>query len=331
MKKLMSILSIFVLLLLTACGAEEEKDQQENATTESSGKPQLNIGYVSILANAPGIVADKQGYFAEKLDVQMYGFNSGPELFQALAAGELDVAYAGVPALVNWASRGLPVKVIAKVSDGKIGVVVGEESSITSVDELKGKVIAGVKSGSGVDLITRGEILPKARLSDKDLSIQEFQQANIEAALDSNQVQAGILNEPFLTYALLHGKKQIAEENDPALVVMASEEALQNKSEAVRTFMNIHQSTIQYLNENQEEANQVLVDVFNIGAVGDLPADQVMAKAREKMDFNWKFTNDNFTYYQQLADTANDLGYVKQEVDVKSLFDLSFVEGVIEE
>lgn len=87
----------------------------------------------------------------------------------------------------------------------------------------------------------------------------------------------------------------------------------------------------QYLNENQEEANKVLVDVFNIGTVGDLSAHQVMAKAREKMDFNWKFTNDNFTYYQQLADTANDLGYVKQEVDVKSLFDLSFVEGVIEE
>ncbi|XJZ27312.1 ABC transporter substrate-binding protein [Bacillota bacterium Lsc_1132] len=328
MKKRLSLLTIAILLLLSACGSPTGKGK--NSTTKESGKPELKIGYVSILANAPGIIADKEGFFSKKLNVKTYAFNSGPELYQALAAGELDVAYAGVPALVNWSSRGLPVKVIAKVSEGKIGAVVGKDSSITSVKELKGQVIASIDRGSGVDIITRGVLLPKAGLSNKDVTIQQFKQPNIEAAIDSNQVKAGVLNEPFLTYALLRGKKQIAEENDPALVVVATKDALKKKPEAVHAFMQVHQSTIQYLNNDQGNANQVLVKTFNIKAVGDVPAEQVIAQAKKKMVFDWKFNEKNFAGYQKLADAAYELGYVNKKVDVKSLFDLSFVKGVVE-
>ncbi|WP_227939579.1 ABC transporter substrate-binding protein [Alkalihalobacillus deserti] len=330
MKKLLMILSI-TGLLLTACGAAEEEPVETDQQADVTEKPSLNIGYVSILANAPGIVADRQGFFEETLDVETYAFNAGPELYQALAAGELDIAYAGVPALVNWASRGLPVKVIAKVNDGKLGVVVAGDSEIDKVDQLSGEVFAGVGRGSGVDIITRGLILPDAGLTDQDVTIQEFRQANIEAAIDSNQAAAGALNEPFLTYALLRGKKQIAEENDPALVILVREEFLENNPDVVRAFMDVHQSTIAYLNEEEETANRVLVEAFNIADVGDVPAEEVIVKAKEKLEYDWKFKKDDFNYYQQLADAAYELGYVDEPVDVETLFDLTFVEGVVTE
>jgi ABC-type nitrate/sulfonate/bicarbonate transport system substrate-binding protein len=328
MKKWMSIFSIMVLLLLVACGSNS--DEKEPVAQEEGGdKPSLNIGYVSILANAPGIVADKQGLFNEKLNATMYGFNSGPELYQALAAGELDVAYAGVPALVNWTSRGLVVEVIAKVSEGKLGVVVGENSDIEYVDQLNGKLIASVKRGSGVDIIARGLILPKAGLSETDVTIQEFKQPNIEAAVETDQASAGVLNEPFLTYALLRGKKQIVEENDPALVVLATKDALNNKSKAVKAFMDIHKTTTESLNEANSDANQTLVEVFNIEDIGDVAAEDIIKKAKENLTFGWQFNDDDFVYYQQLADAAYNLGYIEKEVDVKSLFNLDFVEGVL--
>ncbi|WP_246944906.1 ABC transporter substrate-binding protein [Bacillus pinisoli] len=333
MKKWMSMLSMIMVsvMFMTACGANEQTQETAQSTEGEAKKPSLNIGYVSILANAPGIVADKKGFFAEKLDVKTYGFNSGPELYQAFASGDLDVAYAGVPALVNWASRGLPVKVISKVNEGSIGVVVSEGSEVTSLDQLKGSVIAGVQRGSGVDIITRGLLLPKAGLLNEDVTIQEFKQPNIEAAIDSNQAQAGVLNEPFLTYALLHGKKQIAEEKDPALVIIVSEDALKNKPEAIKAFMEVHQSTISYLNNDQEDGNEVLVDVFNIQDVAGVKAVDVIAQAKEKMVFDWQFSQSDFDFYQQLADVAFELGYVDQEVDVSSLFDLTVVEGVVKE
>ncbi|MDC3417538.1 ABC transporter substrate-binding protein [Aquibacillus salsiterrae] len=329
MKKLMGIFVIMTILVLAACGSTSEQNESESSQ-ESTEKPSLNIGYVSILANAPGIVADKQGLFNEKLNATTYGFNSGPELYQALAAGELDVAYAGVPALVNWASRGLDVEVIAKVSEGQLGVVVSEQSDIKSVDQLKGEVIAGVKRGSGVDIITRGLILPKAGLSDTDVTIQEFKQPNIEAAVETGQASAGVLNEPFLTYALLRGKKQIVEEKDPALVVLTTKDALENKTEAVQAFIDVHKSTTESLNEANTEINQTLVDVFNIESIGDTVAEDIIKKAKENLTFSWEFNDDDFVYYQQLADAAYELGYIEKEVDTKSLFNLDFVEGVKE-
>ncbi|TKD71845.1 ABC transporter substrate-binding protein [Pseudalkalibacillus hwajinpoensis] len=328
MKNYLYVLALATMMLLSACGGNSTSSKSSN---ESSDKPELNIGYVSILANAPGIVADKEGFFDEKLQAETYGFNSGPELYQALASGDLDIAYAGVPALVNWSSRGLPVKVIAKVNEGKVGVVVNSNSDITSVSQLKNEVIAGVKSGSGVDIITKGLILPEAGLTHEDVTIQEFKQTNIEAAIDSEQAKAGILNEPFLTYSLLRGKEQIAEANDPALVIVVTEDALKNKPKAVSEFMNVHQSTIEYLNEDQEKANKVLVDVFNIAQVEDVPPEEVIAKAKEKMVFEWQFNKEDFQYYQQLADAAYELGYVNKKVDVQELLDLTFVEGVVKD
>ncbi|MBH0229201.1 ABC transporter substrate-binding protein [Halobacillus yeomjeoni] len=328
MKKIFGGLFLALVLILSACSGNEN----QSAEAEQSGKPVLNIGYVSILANAPGIVADKKGFFSEEFEVNTYAFNSGPELYQALAAGELDVAYAGVPALVNWASRGLPAEIISKVNEGEIGVVTSEDSAVTSVSDLKGEVLAGVKSGSGVDIITRGIILPEAGLTDEDVQIQEFKQPNIEAAVESGQASAGVLNEPFLTYAKLRGKTQIASANDPALVTIATKDALNNKPEAIRAFMDVHQSTIEFLNDEEKNADKILADVFNVEAVGNVQPEEVIAKAKSKMTFEWKFDEEDFSYYQQLADAAYELGYVDQKVDVKQdLMNLSFVEGVVKE
>ena len=107
-----------------------------------------------------------------------------------------------------------------------------------------------------------------------------------------------------------------------------SEDALKNKPEAVQAFMDVHQSTIADLNEDPEKANKVLVDVFNIADVEGVPAEQVIARAKEKMTYDWQFDENDFEYYQQLADAAYDLGYVDKKVDVKKLMDLSFVDGV---
>ena len=329
MKKYVLLIVAAALFFVAGCAQEENRNEQAGEETE--GKPALNIGYVTILANAPGIIADKKGLFSDDLEVNTYGFNSGPELYQALAAGELDVAYAGVPATVNWSSRGLPVKLIAKVNEGKIGVIAAGDSAISSVSELKGDVLGGVKRGSGVDILTRGFILPSAGLTPDDVTIQELKQANIEAAVESGQVAAGVINEPFVTYALLRGKKLIAEEKDPALVIITTDQALNEKKEAVQIFIKKHKEAIRFLNEQNEEANQLLAEVFNIASVGDYSPEEVIIKAREKMNYDWQFIDDDFEYYQQLADASYELGYVDEKIDVKTLFDLDVVEGVVRE
>lgn len=58
----------------------------------------LHVGYVFAMANAPALIAEKQGYYREEgLNVDLKALGDGPVIQQALAAGELDVAYVGTP------------------------------------------------------------------------------------------------------------------------------------------------------------------------------------------------------------------------------------------
>lgn len=330
-KRIVIFLIVSSIVLLASCGSSG--DSAGKSDSESGGKPTLNIGYVNILANAPAIIAEKKGLFEKNLNANIYAFNSGPELYQALAAGDLDVAYAGVPAMASWVTRGLPATIIAKVSDGKIGVIIRNDSSISSISDLKGKVIGTIKKGSGVDTITRKIVLPEGGLTADDVTIRSFKQANIGSALDSKQIAAGIVNEPFVTYAKLRGKKVLTRFRDPGLLIVTTEDALKNKKDAVQTFMKAHKQAIDFLKTNKKESNQILSEAFNISEVGGVSPEQVIAKARETFTYSWKFEPSDFDYYQQLADAVYQLGYIDEPIkDIKKkLFNVDVVKGVVKE
>src|SRR5690348_7332979 len=68
----------------------------------------LRIGWVSAMANAPVLIAEKKGFFKEEgLAVELKSFGDGPVIQQAVASGDVDVAYVGAPPVYQWFARGL--------------------------------------------------------------------------------------------------------------------------------------------------------------------------------------------------------------------------------
>ncbi len=101
-----SLLTLAVLSLSTLSAAAEEKP--------------LRIGWVYAMANAPAVIAEKKGFYAaEGLNVDSKPFTDGPLLQQAVAAGDLDIAYVGSPPVYHWFSRGLKSKILAQVNYGQ--------------------------------------------------------------------------------------------------------------------------------------------------------------------------------------------------------------------
>ncbi|WP_246642246.1 ABC transporter substrate-binding protein [Rhizobium laguerreae] len=73
------------------------------------------------MANAPALIAEEKGYFRDEgLNVELKGFGDGPVIQQAVAGGEIDVAYIGAPPVYQWAARGLEAKIIAKVMESLV-------------------------------------------------------------------------------------------------------------------------------------------------------------------------------------------------------------------
>src|ERR1700735_3108153 len=95
----------------------------------------------------PSSVAIANGEFAKatgyKIDFRR--FNSGAEIFAAIASGDVQVGYVGSSPFAAATSRGLNVKAfyLASISGVDEALVARNGSGITSLGDLQGEWVAG--------------------------------------------------------------------------------------------------------------------------------------------------------------------------------------------
>lgn len=298
----------------------------------------LRVGWVYAMANAPAIVAEQQGLFAaEGLKVELKSFGDGPLLQQAVAAGEIDVAYVGAPPVYQWFSRGLEGKILAKVNYGQAAVIASADVPGQTVADLRGKKLAGVAKGSGMDVLLRGYVLKEyAKLDpDHDISIVAMPPANMNAALERHVVDAAFSWEPFVSEALLRGGSRLvldvnkALPNYPWYVVMAVPKTLRERPDDVVKLLRAHGKAVAFLNEHPDAANRIIVDAFKIAPIqttdGKTVAPEAVVKeARKRLGWSARLEASDQQFIQRLMDYSLSLGFINKPLKVDQLVDLSW-------
>jgi NitT/TauT family transport system substrate-binding protein len=305
-------------------------------------KEKIRIGWVFAMANAPVLIAQEKGYFADEgLDAEIFQFNSGPLVHQALAAGELDMAYIGSPPVYHWYSRGLHSKILAKVNYGQAAVIARKDSGVRELGDLKGKKMAGVRKGSGMDVLLRGYVLGEAgKLKpDEDVQIISMPSGNMDPAVEENVVDAAFIWEPFTSKSLLRGNTQVIFDMNKAVpkypwyIIMAVPDTLKEKPEAVVKVLRAHKRAVDYLNSSPDAGNETIAKAFKLGTVVDANGNshsgtEVVAMARERLGWGWDITDADVAFIQRLMDYSHSLGYIRRPLKAEELIDLSFVERV---
>lgn len=298
----------------------------------------LRIGWVYAMANAPAVIAEQKRFFAEVgLNVEIKSFGDGPVLQQALAAGELDVAYVGAPPVYQWFSRGLDARILAKVNYGQAAVISQLSGTIKTVADLHGKRLASVAKGSGMDVLLRGFVLKEqARLDpDKDLNILPMQPANMNAALDRNVADAAFLWEPFVSQALLRGNSRLVLDLNQALpqypwyVVMAPTATLRERSGDVVRLLRAHRKAIAFLKDHPADSNLIIAQAFKLEAVqapdGKAVAPEaIVQEARKRLGWSDQLDTSDLRFIQRLMDYSRELGFMAQPLKVEQVVDLSY-------
>lgn len=83
-------------------------------TAHAADPLKLEIGYIPILAASPLFIVDGQGWAKEAgIALKLTRFESGPHAIQAMAAGQIDLLYAGVAPVLVARTKGVDVSVIA--------------------------------------------------------------------------------------------------------------------------------------------------------------------------------------------------------------------------
>jgi len=317
----------FAVLLLSASAAQAEE------------KP-LRIGWVYAMANAPALIAEKKGFYAtEGLNVDIKSFTDGPLLQQAVAAGDLDVAYVGSPPVYHWFSRGLESKILAQVNFGQAAVITNAKSPITTVSDLRGKKLAGVAKGSGMDVLLRGYVLKeKAQLDpDQDISIINMPPGNMNAALEHNEVDAAFSWEPFVSQSLLRGSsKLILDVNKdlpqyPWYVVIALPKTLKARPDDITKLLRAHLKAIAFLQSHPEESNQIIAQEFKLEATQaangkTIKPEEIVQEARKRMGWSAKLDANDVQFIQRLMDYSLSLGFINKPLKVEQVVDTSFLQ-----
>ncbi|WP_326552336.1 ABC transporter substrate-binding protein [Micromonospora sp. NBC_01813] len=183
----LAALALTGLLVTTGCGADAAAADNDGYT--------LRIGAIGNANKLSGPVGwlHERGELVPALaeagvgDVSVVTFPNGPDLNQALAAGELDLAvYGDTPALV---ARGAnqPTRLIAQASVNlDAGIVTKASDGPTSIADLAGRKLA-VQTGSYIHRYLLGAL---ADANVEPAEILHVYASEVEAALERGDVDA---------------------------------------------------------------------------------------------------------------------------------------------
>ncbi|EPJ5005147.1 ABC transporter substrate-binding protein [Klebsiella variicola] len=299
----------------------------------------LRIGWVYALANAPALIAEKEGFYKQEgLNVELKSFGDGPVISQALAAHELDAAYIGATPVFQWFSRGLKGQIIAKVNSGQAALIVPAKSGISTLADLKGKRIAGVKKGSGMDVLLRGVVLrPAGLIADKDVQVLTMPAGNMPAALQQGVVDAAFTWEPFISEALLRGDAKVLldvnkiQPGYPWYVLMALPETLKDRPDDAVKLIRAHQKAVDFINQHPAVADRIMADAFKLQSIKTtdgktLSPEALVEEARKRIQWSVSLTQKDGAFFEQLMKDSRSLGYMQKAPALNEFVDTQWLK-----
>jgi len=249
-KKLLAFSAIALAgLAATACssaGSSSATPTTAAAAAASSGaSPSSSVNLSSVTLN----VGDQKGTGAEAIlkaagllttlpfHVNWSDFTSGPPMLEAMASGSVDVGGVGDAPPVFAAAGGEGVVIVGArtVPTGdQDAVVVPKGSTITSIQQLKGKKIAyGSGSSGNYNLLT---VLTAAGLTTKDVTMVNLQPADALAAFTSGSVDAWDIWPPYVQQVVAQDGARVlargSQYGSPYSYEVASKAAVANPEKA---------------------------------------------------------------------------------------------------
>lgn len=196
---------------LSACQKNESRDAEKaKAEPTEQAVDNISIGFQKSSLNL--LVAREQQLIAKafpEAKVEWREFPAGPQMLEALAVGAVDVGYVGntPPIFAQAADKDLSYAGYEVYPAHALAVVLPKNSTIKSIEDLKGKRIAVQKGSSAHELLAK--VLIKAGLTWQDIQPIWLPPADARAALDKGSIDAWSIWDPYLSAVELSGKVDV--------------------------------------------------------------------------------------------------------------------------
>jgi NitT/TauT family transport system substrate-binding protein len=272
-------------------------------------------------------VGIQTGIFAKHgLDIEASASAGDAKLQQLLASGSIDIGIGSGPGMA-FSVKGVAAKAVAAMYGlpRNIAVMVGYDSDIKTVDDLKGKKLGATTVGSltawvghrigenkgwgsnGIDVIAIGG-MPPARAAIKTHQIDGYIGAletgyMLEEAKEWRVITTAT---PFVDHFITH-------------VIFARDEVVAQRPQAVRAFLEAWFETIAFMKANKDKAVEISAKVIELSP----------SVAARVYDEQIGYFSTDGTFDPQavavLKRSYLDMGLLQEVPDDKALFTTQFV------
>jgi len=196
---------MMVALLMLSAPACHDSQASNQRTTEVAKPIEIRLDYATY--NPSSLVIKHQGWLEAELAKDNIGvrwvFSAGSnKANELLSSNSVDFASTAGAAALLARSNGVPLKIVYVYSKPEwTAIVVGKDSPIANVADLKGKKIAATRGTDAFFFLLRS--LEQAGLTQKDVELVHLQHSDGRLALQRGDVDAWAGLDPFMASAEL--------------------------------------------------------------------------------------------------------------------------------
>ena len=253
-------------------------------------------------------------------------FNSGAEIFAAIASGDVQIGYVGSSPFAAATSRGLDVKAfyLASISGVDEALVVRNGSGINTLADLKGKKLAAAPVST--DHYQLLALIKSLGLNEKDVQVLAIPQPDIVAGYNRGDLDGGFVWDPALTELKKNGKvlvtsKDVADKGAPTFSAWVATGAFaKDHPEFLKAFASV---IAKEQNSFVRDKSVRGADSENAKLLGGTPADQAnglknlnLLPLKTQASEAWLGGGENSGLAKILKDTAVFLKDQKKISDV---------------
>ncbi len=262
-------------------------------------------------------------YIEEPYDVDVLPFTNPGDQKTALLSGELDMCGTTLVTAIVAASKEEPIQIVCNLTNKCSALVVGTDSDIQDIADLKGKTIAYVPGTMHHVLLL--ETLEKAGLQpDQDVTLTRVNFFDMGQALAKKSIDAFCSGEPFPSVAVTEGYGRVLTYPyyDDSIgtingVMITTKERLQENPEGIHAIVKAHMDATEYLTANQDSWLQ------KASEFGTDP--ESLELALDNMDIAWDISPDMIEQTEKLANRMLGLGVIEAVPDIEAMFALEFI------
>ena len=312
-KKLLT--TIMTLAIVgTMAGCDKTKGSNENETKK------LSFGAMSSIDIVPIVIAKEKGYFQDQgLELDFQLFTSAKDRDAALQAGELDGVIADEIAISIYQNSGMDMK-ITGATNGDWTLVVGKDSGIEKLEDLKGKKIA-ISKNTMIDYLS-DYIAEENGIEASDIEkvVIPAMPARLEA-LRNKQVDAAILPAPFDDTAIADGGTGLANIDNADIMISVIgflQDKIDNNEEAIKAFFTGYNKAVDYMKTTNIKAYEDII-ISTVGYSEDMKGNLILPK------LNVNYLPDA-TKVQAVFDWSKNNGIIEKDLKAEDIIIDKFIK-----